>query len=641
MCSATDDLARRRRIQELAVSDGLEIDKPGVLDVLVTDGSFDVQACPGSGKTTTVATKIVVLLTERRQSGALCVLTHTNVAREEIQAKLRRSQIGRVALTSPHFIGTIQSFVDTFLALPYLRAKGFAVEQIDNDAFEVAALAEFRRGHVNLRAWLKRNPSNGEDRFKTAEYDAITGDITFDGSATGLVDKKKPAYQELLRLKESVSARGIFRHGDMYFYATKYLDEYPWAVAALRSRFSMLIVDEMQDTSARQERLLNRIFPPDKTEVQRFGDVNQAIFDTEAAEDDASTFPRDPVLYLGESRRFGKFIADNIAIIAPHQQTILGDKMAPQAKHTIFLFDERTALNVIPAFAQLAAEHLRGVNSPIVRAIGNRKRPADKGAFPHSLNDYVAETLPDSLPTANNGGESMRLHVERARLAHRRDCHSGASEVLTAIRRIIRLWSSDVSVRDVMRNVTTGLQYRKVLGCAVLELLQQPNLDETTWSQTVDPLMKVLSQIVGCEPSSGALDYVKWSDAALTPAAHELVTPSDLPVAVKIETIHAVKGQNHDATLVLETQFYEHDVSLVIPFLADPAKIPRAGKRLTMHRRRMFVAMSRPRNLLCLAAAAAAVDERTRSALSAQGWCVADLTTATNPAASDRPGNGA
>lgn len=119
---------------KIAEREGCDTTKAGVLDVLARGGSFDVQACPGAGKTTVVATKIVVLLDGWRERAGICVLTHTNVAREEIQKRLRRSDVGRAALEAPHFVGTIQSFVDTFLALPYLRAKGIAVEQIDNDA---------------------------------------------------------------------------------------------------------------------------------------------------------------------------------------------------------------------------------------------------------------------------------------------------------------------------------------------------------------------------------------------------------------------------------------------------------------------------------------------------------------------------
>jgi hypothetical protein len=92
------------------------------------------------------------------------------------------------------------------------------------------------------------------------------------------------------------------------------------------------VLDEMQDTSARQEALLNRLFPADAIDVQRFGDENQKIYDMDASAEESTTFPREPVLNLGESVRFGEFIASRIAMIAPRKQTILGSDGAPSGR---------------------------------------------------------------------------------------------------------------------------------------------------------------------------------------------------------------------------------------------------------------------------------------------------------------------
>src|SRR6202035_5093441 len=189
---------------------------------------------------------------------------------------------------------------------------------------------------------------------------------TFDGKPTGLKNPETDSYKELSRLKEALTARGVFRHSDMYHFAMRYLDEFPWAAEALRARFRAVLLDEMQDTSVRQETLLNRLFPRDAVDVQRFGDENQRIYDMDASDDEPTSFPREPVLNLGASVRFGEFIATRIATIAPRKQTILGDAAAPSGRHTILLFDERTARDVIPRFAQIAANELRDIDEPPV-----------------------------------------------------------------------------------------------------------------------------------------------------------------------------------------------------------------------------------------------------------------------------------
>ncbi len=95
---------------------------------------------------------------------------------------------------------------------------------------------------------------------------------------------------------------------------------------------------------------------------------------------------------------------------------------------------------------------------------------------------------------------------------------------------------------------------------------------------------------------------------------------------VDVQSIHSVKGENHHATLVLETQYRKHDVPMVLACLGAPPRKNALGKEATMHHRRMFVAMSRPRRLLCMAASAEHVGAEVRAALIAQGWVVEDLS---------------
>lgn len=104
------------------------------LDVLKCMNSMDVAACPGSGKTTLLVAKLAILANkwEHRTRG-ICVLSHTNAARREIEERLGCTAVGRQLLSYPHYIGTIHGFVDTFLALPWLRSQGYPIKMIDTD----------------------------------------------------------------------------------------------------------------------------------------------------------------------------------------------------------------------------------------------------------------------------------------------------------------------------------------------------------------------------------------------------------------------------------------------------------------------------------------------------------------------------
>jgi ATP-dependent DNA helicase UvrD/PcrA len=623
------DKERRARATEIAAGERCDTTRAGVLDVLTRGGSFDVQACPGAGKTTVVATKIVVLLDDWRGHAGILVLTHTNVAREEIQTRLRRSDVGRAALDAPHFVGTIQSFVDTYLALPYMRAKGISVEQIDNDAFASVADDEYARGYHKLRAWLNSGRKMGQPedmRYRTLEYGAAEGELTFDGKETRLKNPETDSFKELMRLKAALTARGVFRHGDMYHFASRYLDEFPWAAEALRARFRVVLLDEMQDTSARQEALLNRLFPPDAVDAQRFGDENQKIYDMDAGAEEATSFPREPVLTLGESARFGEFIAACIATIAPRKQPILGAAEALSGRHTILLFDERTAQDVVPRFAQIAADELRDlVESPVVKAVGNRKRPSEGGRFPNHIGEYVEGFVPDAI-AAISGREGLRLRVERAKADRARDPSAGPAQIMIGVRMLIARWTSDERPHRVVSRIMQDARRRRRLGGAVLALLAADDPDEAAWDALVLPILELLEEAVGVAAPTTARAFAKWVPIEKR-AGTAGTLPASLPIRVDVQTIHSVKGESHHATLVLETQYKKHDVPMVLRHLTDPTVRKKGlGPDATMHHRRMFVAMSRPRRLLCMAAAAAHVDDATRAELSAQGWTVEDLS---------------
>ena len=60
------------------------------IDIIKENNSCYVQASPGSGKTTTLLAKLIILANKMPlpDGKGVCVLTHTNVAIDEIKAKL-------------------------------------------------------------------------------------------------------------------------------------------------------------------------------------------------------------------------------------------------------------------------------------------------------------------------------------------------------------------------------------------------------------------------------------------------------------------------------------------------------------------------------------------------------------------------
>ena len=81
-----DDIARIAKAEQLILQDEIRI---SILEAMT---SIDVQACPGSGKTTLIATKLILLAKKwQYPHQGICVLSHTNVAKDEIIGRLKRS----------------------------------------------------------------------------------------------------------------------------------------------------------------------------------------------------------------------------------------------------------------------------------------------------------------------------------------------------------------------------------------------------------------------------------------------------------------------------------------------------------------------------------------------------------------------
>ena len=116
--------------------------------------SKDIQSFPGSGKTTVLVAKLAILAQKWfLTNSGICVLSHTNVAREEIAEKLGNTDVGKRLLSYPHFVGTFQSFFDTFVALPWLRSKGIQINVIDSELVQENRWNSLPR---KTRSYLKR-----------------------------------------------------------------------------------------------------------------------------------------------------------------------------------------------------------------------------------------------------------------------------------------------------------------------------------------------------------------------------------------------------------------------------------------------------------------------------------------------------
>lgn len=116
------------------------------INIIKNDTSCYVQASPGSGKTTVLLAKLIILANRMPlpDGKGVCVLTHTNVAIDEIKAKL--GQKADILFRYPNFFGTIQTFLHKFVTTAALQYfYGSQISYVDDDIAQTVLLKKYEK----------------------------------------------------------------------------------------------------------------------------------------------------------------------------------------------------------------------------------------------------------------------------------------------------------------------------------------------------------------------------------------------------------------------------------------------------------------------------------------------------------------
>jgi len=144
------------------------------IEVIQSLEGIDINACPGSGKTTALLAKLIILANRMplEDGRGICVLTHTNVAIDLIKEKLGNRTVK--LFSHPNFFGTIQSFVDRFLATPAIIEKyGVRPDIVDNDRANAMLFEKYFNGRTKLNSRIFITLFSKHSQFSTKELSEI------------------------------------------------------------------------------------------------------------------------------------------------------------------------------------------------------------------------------------------------------------------------------------------------------------------------------------------------------------------------------------------------------------------------------------------------------------------------------------
>lgn len=661
MASLLDNLISREDITALAHNEGWSFDDEERISILESMHSIDVQACPGSGKTTLIAAKLILLAKKWPLSGqGICVLSHTNVAKDEIIERLKKSKTleAQRLLSYPHFIGTIQEFAGKFLAFPCLRSKKIEINHVDTDM-----CVDLIYSKISYKARLYIDSKNQHSNV-LYNFDIKYNDRKLSINVpTFKSTNKSESYKSLHKVRLQLINEGYFFYRDVFTFAQMALSENPVVPEALRKRFPYVFIDEMQDTQKFQDDLLCEIFPQNNLEViiQRFGDPDQAIFYGIGNEESNDSFNEkhadDMDFVIHKSHRFNGQLAGKIKFLSLNkipleteltEETLVTRSQAHSSgenfEHCVIIFNDDTLDGVIQSFGDIISEQFheeyKRSNKFIVKALGAVGNEIDPNVEQLKIGHYWIDY--DKSKAKNKFKENSLIEAVRyCRQSFSSDLSDSYKLLFNSIVKLLRLAGMNdanghrytaTSLQNFLKDSSNWIPFRKTI---YFLLGDTETLDQEHWESICNALTSFLNLQ---DPNEEARQYLIYTEETLDVENQneEGGEEGNSPVIslpenmvkhpdgfnIQLSTIHSVKGETHDATLVMETKNYSYDIGQLLNHIAglDVSRITQKTK--TKFSRQLYVAASRPRHLLCFAIHVDRIEENQKTALVALGWKV-------------------
>lgn len=588
--------------------------------------SVDVAACPGSGKTTVLLAKLKLLADRMplKKGSGVCVLSHTNVAVNEIKTKL--SNYADLLMSYPNYVGTIQSFIDQFVTKPYLKQKTDASIQVVEDSVYAQHLYKLlwkdrsqNSPYQKIRYFIKFNVKNGSGQYDN-EISYMENLYQKDG-ALYVSKQKKPlagadslsAKQYETAIQELLVSEGLIRYKDAYQYAVESISELSTEYTDLFSRrFQYVFIDEYQDCNQMQRDALDKLFNQNECCVFHIGDSDQAIYNSENSEIE-DWKPGTSCLSMASSNRYGQEIADILTNLRTDKKVINASLGETGYIPTVIIFDDASIDKVVGKYILALDEN--GLYDPngIYKIIGAVKKRDLAGL---KIGDYWAEYDDrNNLKSEYNywnyvrriseglsegklyyvEGQFRSLLCKILHYAGVKNKISGREYTSKTIKRRIDEEHSEQYRNDWIQ-ITKLKSYDVKSVDAAIRMLIRDLIDFK--GKTEDDLFGLFPEYFMKE---GDLEENKQGN-------HNFFIEPIRGRKIVIDTVHGVKGETHDATLYLETEkSRSSDIRRILPYLGVGKKGSQAISEYS--RKCVYVGMSRPRKLLCLAVRAETYEE--------------------------------
>lgn len=602
--------------EQLLLPEGLTFDEER-RDFIQNFETIDLQAVPGSGKTTALLAKLIIL--ERylpfSDGSGILVLSHTNAAVNEIKNKIQKHC--PKLFSYPNFVGTIQGFVDEFLAIPYyVQCYGKKPFRIDNEIYLERLESKLNKclsdqtyetfkkiSHIKMANYklLENYRFEINENQKLILISEINGNKLNVAKPKGNTkpenycdysqEEKSQVIKYLIQLKMELLKEGKLHFDDAYFLASRYLQKFPQIKTILQKRFAFVFVDEMQDMDKHQYQLLENLFYDEGKSLsiyQRIGDKNQSIYNGDAKLQDL--WEERNVKHLKGSLRLSQPIANIVQKFALHSIEITGlgknnDGSEIDILPYIILYNDDSKSYVIEQFAKIIKEFKDDEKLPknqdnryyaiAWNTVWDNQENLDnqeKIRLVDYYSDYSKEENKSSIDYSTL--ESYLNFYDK----NKQTLYSIRRNILNAFLRVLRfekIRDKDNEDREFTKRSLLKYLRQSVSQAAYNEF----KLNIFRWSLAVikGQSYNTLKEIKNYIPEflckfpraiSATENRIELStDFINNPCSTNIVTKETTALSkrnsfkyegieIQIGTVHSVKGQTHTATLYLESYYY-------------------------------------------------------------------------------------
>lgn len=534
-------------------------------------GRIVLNACPGSGKTSAIAYKLTQITKECASSygayaGVAC-LSFTNVAKDEIADKFE--SISGQQLAYPHINSTIDSFINQYITLPFYHLFN-APSRRPSILNTVSFLDDMKLGFYQNKRKQPLSTSYPPSKLKFE----LDGSISWDGSSSNPAIVDEAVFKKYAKaFKEWQYKNGYLNNDDSTFFALKLLEKYPEIAKSLVYRFPYIIIDEAQDTSGLQYKIFDKLLDAGLKNFELVGDPYQSLYEFREAEpalfisrfEDTANWQ---ALRFNNCRRSSQRIIDAYSLFRNGKETQITAVGSHATDHNlkVLRYDDTDLPALIEKYTNLIDQN--GKNYILVRGSTHLEQFGVKTSSEKPWKNDLSKKLLEAHIQFSEGNTKASIDT-------------------------LRIFFADITV---MGDYKAKIDEVKRLKEDTLQnivffdfLSNMPTIDDTLESWTTKTTTYIKSKF----NKDVDLELKKKGKAYISQNLKNLLYPP-IETLFPVSTVHKVKGMTFNSVMVVLSKD-STGANFSLNDFKTPSALPSEKQRM------LYVALSRPETLACIA----------------------------------------